>query len=167
MRFILWALVIVSFVFILVTFILRRTESNGDSANRLLEKMRELESKSELLEKQINQLDEQIAVNEYLQLKKKVGRIVHGGRIAEVVFTFKDKERIYVLTGFADCVSFKRFSIENFYYESMPCVDGDEVKFKYMDDLFENDLIDGINLKRDWKKISRCKICKGRKIENS
>jgi len=156
-----WLIIcLVGIILLGIYFILGGVKGGADGNLRLLEKIKRLEARAQSLDEEIRQLDDQIAVEQYLALKKKVGRLVHKGFIAEVFFTFKGNERLYLLTGYSDCVTFKRFSIINFYDESGPCLDGEEIRCKYMDDMFQNDLIDSINLRRDWNKIIKFKVYK-------
>ncbi len=156
-----------AFFFVGMYFILGGIKNSGDDNLRFLEKMKALEAKTAALDEEIKKLDDEIAVAEYLSLKKKLGRIVHKGFIAEVFFTFKENKNLYLLTGYADCVTFKRFSMMNYYDEESPCIDGKENKFKYLDDLFESDLIDGINLRKNWNKIIKYKVYKRRLCKES
>ena len=60
------------------------------------------------------------------------------------ILQFKDKAHEYIIITYSDSVQFSRCGINDAtaeYYESL-------------DKLLESDQIDGINLKRDWEKIT-------------
>ena len=61
---------------------------------------------------------------------------------------FKDKKDTYVITKYADFVDFSRCCN---LYEEMPEI----LTFQSLEELYESDLFDGINLKRDWHKINK------------
>ena len=62
----------------------------------------------------------------------------------EFAIIFEDKKSDYMIIKYSNGPSFQRQGIE----------DGSgEIYYNSLDELYEADLIDGINLKRDWYKI--------------
>ena len=62
----------------------------------------------------------------------------------EFEIIFKDKKSDYMIIKYSDGPSFQRLGFEDA---------SGEIYYKNLDELYEADLIDGINLKRDWYQI--------------